>query len=83
MLSRALKIIAVAAHQPVLFHCFHGKDRTGLVSALVLALLHTPRDDIANDYHLSEVHGSSALGRAQFEKIPQLVRVHSAAACLV
>lgn len=39
--------------QPALVHCVAGKDRTGLVVALVLALLGVPDADIAADYALS------------------------------
>ncbi|EGD76831.1 hypothetical protein PTSG_08178 [Salpingoeca rosetta] len=68
-LCRVLKIVATARHHPVLVHCFHGKDRTGLVIALILRLLGVPAQKIADDYHLSEEHGMSPAGRAHFEKV--------------
>ena len=34
----------------VLFHCFAGKDRTGLVAAMLLELADVPREHIAEDY---------------------------------
>jgi protein-tyrosine phosphatase len=34
----------------VLFHCFAGKDRTGLVAAMLLSLAGVAPDDIAADY---------------------------------
>jgi protein-tyrosine phosphatase len=34
----------------VVFHCFAGKDRTGLVAAMVLALNDVPPDEIAADF---------------------------------
>jgi len=39
----------------VLFHCFAGKDRTGLVAAMLLALAGVPPDDIAADYGETDV----------------------------
>ena len=39
----------------VLFHCFAGKDRTGLVAAMLLELAGVPRDDIAADYGDTDV----------------------------
>ena len=36
-------------------HCVAGKDRTGLVSAMVLSLLDVSDDEIANDYALTEL----------------------------
>ena len=38
---------------PLVFHCFAGKDRTGILTALVLGLLGVADDDIAADYALS------------------------------
>ncbi len=35
---------------PVLFHCSAGKDRTGILAALLLDLLGTPREIIYDDY---------------------------------
>jgi protein tyrosine/serine phosphatase len=47
------------AHAPdggVVVHCVSGKDRTGLVVALLLALVGVPDAVIAEDYALSGVH---------------------------
>jgi protein-tyrosine phosphatase len=43
------------AQGTVLFHCYAGKDRTGLVAAMLLALAGVSRDDIAADYGESDV----------------------------
>jgi protein-tyrosine phosphatase len=48
---RALEL--VADEPPALFHCAAGKDRTGVLAAIVLGLLDVPAEDIAHDYHLS------------------------------
>jgi protein-tyrosine phosphatase len=37
--------------EPTLFHCAAGKDRTGVVAALLLGLVGVPHDEIADDYH--------------------------------
>jgi protein-tyrosine phosphatase len=46
---------AMAAEQDgaVLFHCTAGKDRTGMVAALLLSLADVPRADIVHDYAIS------------------------------
>jgi protein-tyrosine phosphatase len=41
----------VADGQPALFHCAAGKDRTGVVAAVLLGLLGVERDEIVTDYH--------------------------------
>jgi protein-tyrosine phosphatase len=43
------------AEGTVLFHCFAGKDRTGLVAAMLLALAGVADEDIAGDYRESDV----------------------------
>jgi protein-tyrosine phosphatase len=35
---------------PFLFHCMAGKDRTGVVGALILSVLGVPRENIIEDY---------------------------------
>ena len=41
------------AGKPVYFHCAAGRDRTGTIAALVLALLGVREGDIARDYELT------------------------------
>ena len=41
----------VAGGTPALFHCAAGKDRTGVVAAVLLGLVGVARDEIAADYH--------------------------------
>ncbi|GLY29561.1 tyrosine-protein phosphatase [Kineosporia sp. NBRC 101731] len=43
------------APAPVVFHCTSGKDRTGLIAALVLTLLGVSRDDVLADFALTEL----------------------------
>jgi len=49
-LRMVLGAIAAAAPGPLLFHCIAGKDRTGLVAALLLALADVVPEAIARDY---------------------------------
>ena len=41
----------VADGTPLLFHCAAGKDRTGVVAAVLLGLAGVPSEEIATDYH--------------------------------
>lgn len=54
--AAALEPIATAPDGGVVIHCVGGKDRTGLVAALVLRLAGVPIADVASDYALSEVN---------------------------
>jgi protein-tyrosine phosphatase len=50
-----LAAIATAPEGGVVIHCHAGKDRTGMISALLLALAGVPARAIAADYALSQV----------------------------
>jgi protein-tyrosine phosphatase len=52
-IGQALAVIADAKAAPVVVHCMAGKDRTGVVCAVTLALLGVDDRDIADDYALS------------------------------
>jgi protein tyrosine/serine phosphatase len=54
-IARALQILADPASLPLVFHCAAGKDRTGVVAAIVLDVLGVSDDDIADDYSLSRL----------------------------
>ena len=48
-----LGMLTDPATYPVAYHCFAGKDRTGILSAVVLELLGVSDEDIIADYALS------------------------------
>ena len=49
----ALEIIAERDNHPLVFHCTAGKDRTGVLAAMVLAAMSVVDEDIVDDYTLS------------------------------
>lgn len=51
--AEAVAAVARAAPGGVVFHCGAGRDRTGLVSLLLLALVGVEPEEIAADYELS------------------------------
>jgi protein-tyrosine phosphatase len=51
----ALELVAAADSAPLAFHCRSGKDRTGIVAALLLDLLGVSVEDIVADYALTEL----------------------------
>lgn len=53
-LGEIMRIIAGHLPQPVMFHCTAGKDRTGLVAALLLEVLGVARDDVLDDFQLTD-----------------------------
>lgn len=48
--ARALRLVATGGSTPLLFHCAAGKDRTGVLAALVLDIAGVDRDAILGDY---------------------------------
>lgn len=55
-LAAAITVLARPNAFPALVHCTAGKDRTGLVIALLLAALDVPDDAVVQDYALTEVN---------------------------
>lgn len=51
--AQVIKMISIAPEGGVLFHCSAGKDRTGMVAALVLSAVGASRDVILEDYALT------------------------------
>lgn len=72
LICQNLKIMSNPDNLPLLVHCSHGKDRTGVMCALVLRFCGATPEAIAADYHLSEPHGMSEEGRARMETIAEL-----------
>jgi protein tyrosine/serine phosphatase len=52
-LLSAIEEMTDVDNYPLVFNCFFGKDRTGVLSALVLSILGVSRRDIVNDYALT------------------------------
>lgn len=61
--AEAIGILA-EADVGVLFHCVGGKDRTGLLAALLLRLVGVPHEEVEADYVRSEA-------RARLERAPR------------
>jgi protein-tyrosine phosphatase len=51
--AASLEVLSIEAAHPLVFHCAAGKDRTGIMAALLLALLGVDDGTIASDYALS------------------------------
>lgn len=67
-----LRHLASPSHAvtPVLAHCTAGKDRTGVICALVLSLCGVPDDAVAHEYSLTDL----GLGHRRDEFITALTR---------
>ncbi len=80
LLVTALKaVIGGLPHGGVLFHCSAGKDRTGILSAILLRLLNAEDEDIIADYETSYTfnhRGINLLAREmpEFKRLEPLLR---------
>lgn len=66
-LARAVEVLAEPGALPAVFHCSAGKDRTGILAALVLGFLGVPRHVIVDDYALSAEAMIALLARLKVE----------------
>ena len=64
-IGAALTTMSAPDRLPLVFHCSAGKDRTGVLAAMLLSLLGVSDDDIAADY---------ALSRAAMRELTEWVR---------
>jgi len=76
-IANVLKLCSRPALMPLLLHCTHCKDRTGVVSALLLHICGASREDIIDDYALSNEWGCSPDGKwAMAKSLPPHLLEH-------
>jgi len=64
-IAQAISIVADSDTHPIVVHCLAGKDRTGVVVALVLSLLGVDDETVAEDYSLSNLAMARLRERAE------------------
>ncbi|MEX5631730.1 tyrosine-protein phosphatase [Parafrankia sp. FMc2] len=70
--ARAVHLLAQPDTGPALFHCAAGKDRTGVLAALVLGIVGVDREEIVEDYALTNER--IALVDARLVRLPSYNR---------
>jgi protein-tyrosine phosphatase len=78
--AQALRIVADPANLPAIIHCTVGKDRTGVLVAVILSLLGVANDTIVADYALSAGAMEAVKARliARFPDAEELINDHAA-----
>lgn len=83
LISEALSTLVEEPNLPAVFHCTAGKDRTGLLAAMILSILDVDEEQIMADYLLTNqtldrlypllrsIPGNEERPRASFEARPQ------------
>ncbi len=64
--AKIFKVLIESKHS-VLFHCLAGKDRTGVIAAMLLELAGVAQTDIIADYMLTEVYISPIVEKFKVE----------------
>lgn len=59
----AVSLLSKTTNYPALVHCHAGKDRTGLLIAVVLETLGVPRELVVADYAVTQIHRSGLAER--------------------
>lgn len=74
-LAEGIRFVLADPQAPVLIHCNEGKDRAGLVSALLEALAGATMDEIVSDYMTTyENYYGVKKGSQQYEAISGIIR---------
>jgi protein tyrosine/serine phosphatase len=73
-IARAISVVADAETHPVVVHCLAGKDRTGIVVALILALLGVDDERVAEDYALSNLAMVALRAKAEASDEERVIR---------
>ncbi len=82
-LARAVHVLAAPGALPAVFHCSAGKDRTGILAALILGFLGVPRDVIVEDYALSAEAMIALLERLKQEYAESVAEVERYAPAVI
>lgn len=68
-IGRVIATMADEDELPVVFHCMAGKDRTGIVAALLLAVLGVDREHILDDFELTDHYRAGRTDTVAFERM--------------
>jgi protein-tyrosine phosphatase len=79
-IREVLDAIAAVPDGAILFHCAAGKDRTGILAALLLSLAGVGREYILDDYEMTAMHIKAAIPdyeRRALERGQDLASLHA------
>ncbi|MHB1536613.1 MAG: tyrosine-protein phosphatase, partial [Acidimicrobiales bacterium] len=82
-LRSALRLLSDPAAYPAVCHCMAGKDRTGILSALVLGLVGVADADIVADYALSAAAMTRLLERMRVERPDRQAQIDRDSAAII
>ena len=71
---RTFELLADGENLPLLYHCAAGKDRTGVMTALLLTMLGVDRETVMADFVLSDEVGARTKPKAMAELLDEIER---------
>jgi protein-tyrosine phosphatase len=74
-MKTVFRILADETAYPVYFHCLYGKDRTGVVTAVILSALGASRETILSEYELTAVAGYSCYPDSLIAVLDEIERI--------
>ncbi|KAK2076949.1 hypothetical protein QBZ16_005177 [Prototheca wickerhamii] len=75
-LARAIRLFSNPGATPILMHCIHGKDRTGLVAMFLLLICDVPPSAIVEDYVRSDSALRESRDKNELVSIPEHLRTN-------
>jgi protein tyrosine/serine phosphatase len=82
-IARAIELLASPGSLPAVFHCSAGKDRTGVLAAVVLGCLGVPDGSIVEDYALSAIGTARLMESLRAEYADSVEEVEKYAAAIL
>jgi protein-tyrosine phosphatase len=82
-ISRAIGLLATPGSLPAVFHCSAGKDRTGVLAAVLLGSLGVPEEVIVDDYALSAIGTAKLMESLRNEYADSVEEVEKYAAAIL
>jgi protein-tyrosine phosphatase len=82
-IARAIRLLALPGSLPAVFHCSAGKDRTGVLAAVVLGCLGVPDPVIIDDYALSAIGTAKLMDSLRAEYADNVEEVEKYASAIL
>ncbi len=67
-IARVMQAFVEATNGTILFHCHSGRDRTGIIAAMLLSLVGVDDSTIAKDYTISSIYIQPTFEKPLFEE---------------
>ena len=74
-IAAAIQLLADSRAYPAVFHCYAGKDRTGVLAAVILGTLGVDEEQIVEDYEMSNQTVGQVIEHMRYDYGPYMEKV--------